>query len=189
MKISWRTSVEEMFLRVERRDVTQGQHSSRRVASIPKRVALAFGPLGSGISRVGGPGAGHGRGEDVAVLQQRAVLPDAGYAPLMSGKWQPEERTKPMFMEHETNAFVREGDWKLVGIGVAKPKGLDNAKWELYNLHDDGTEVHDLAASNPDRVARMAAEWKVWADRVQVYPKPMPKGQGKKKVESDSESD
>jgi arylsulfatase len=32
-------------------------------------------------------------------------------------------------------------------------------KWELYNLDEDRTELNDLAASQPDRLKRMAAEW------------------------------
>jgi arylsulfatase len=91
-------------------------------------------------------------------------------------------RTRPMFIEHENNAFVRDGDWKLVGRDVAKPGGVDDTKWELYNLRDDGTEMNNLALQNPDRVKEMADEWKAWADRVHVYPKPVekPKKQGQK---------
>jgi arylsulfatase len=82
------------------------------------------------------------------------------------------KRTKPMFMEHENNAFVRDGDWKLVGIDVAKRDGMNSARWELYNLRDDGTELHDLANSNPQKTAELAAAWQAWANRSDVYPKP-----------------
>ena len=55
---------------------------------------------------------------------------------------------KPMFWEHEGNAAVRIGRWKLV-----KRYPRD---WELYDLDADRTELHDLAAQQPERVADMA---------------------------------
>lgn len=97
-------------------------------------------------------------------------------------------RTRPMFIEHENNAFVRDGDWKLVGRDVARSGGVDPAKWELYNLGEDGTEMNNLVSQDPDRVKKMADEWHAWADRVRVYPKPMekPKKQGQKGKGGDS---
>jgi hypothetical protein len=56
---------------------------------------------------------------------------------------QPIER-EAIFWEHEGNAAVRAGDWKLVRLGR---KG----EWELYNLKTDSTELHNLAAQEPDR--------------------------------------
>jgi hypothetical protein len=56
---------------------------------------------------------------------------------------QPIER-EAIFWEHEGNAAVRAGDWKLVRLGR---KG----EWELYNLKTDRTELHNLAAQEPDR--------------------------------------
>jgi arylsulfatase len=32
-------------------------------------------------------------------------------------------------------------------------------KWELYNLHEDRTELSDLADREPERVAAMRADW------------------------------
>ena len=55
---------------------------------------------------------------------------------------------KPMFWEHEGNAAVRIGRWKLV-------KRYPRA-WELYDIDADRTELHDLAAQQPERVADMA---------------------------------
>uniref|UniRef100_UPI00286C4A1F sulfatase-like hydrolase/transferase n=1 Tax=Armatimonas sp. TaxID=1872638 RepID=UPI00286C4A1F len=43
---------------------------------------------------------------------------------------------RPIFIEHEGNKSVRDGDWKLVGL-AGKP-------WELYNLKLDPTELTDL---------------------------------------------
>lgn len=79
-------------------------------------------------------------------------------------------RQQPIFVEHENNAFVRDGDWKLVGKGVSAQPGVIRSKWELYNIRDDRTETKDLAAMFPDRVKRMADQWDAWAKRAQVYP-------------------
>jgi arylsulfatase A-like enzyme len=67
--------------------------------------------------------------------------------------------------EHEENAAIRVGDWKLVRRAAAGP-------WELYDLAADRSELHDLAAEQPERVNSLAAQWKAWAERCHVYPKP-----------------
>ena len=84
----------------------------------------------------------------------------------------PLNRQQPIFIEHENNASIREGDWKLVGKGVAASKGVDASKWELYNITEDRIESNDLASSQPERVKTMAAKWDAWAQRAKVYPKP-----------------
>ncbi|MEM1293843.1 MAG: sulfatase-like hydrolase/transferase [Verrucomicrobiota bacterium] len=83
-------------------------------------------------------------------------------------------RKDPIFIEHENNAFVREGGWKLVGRGVAATEGVESEKWELYNMITDRTETRNLAKSNPGVVKSLAAKWDTWAARVGVYPKKLP---------------
>lgn len=102
------------------------------------------------------------------------ILPLDGISltPAFDGK--PLGRKRPIFVEHEDNAMVRDGDWKLVGRGVSPARGLQPAKWELYDIRVDGTELHDLAAEHPETVARMSAQWEDWARRVGVFPKPRP---------------
>lgn len=80
----------------------------------------------------------------------------------------------PLFWEHEGNAAVRVGDWKLVRAGRS-------GSWELYDLKSDRTELHDLASHEPARVAELAAQWEAWAERAQVKPYPKVKA-GKKKA-------
>ncbi len=70
-----------------------------------------------------------------------------------------------LFWEHEGNAAVRVGDWKLVRLGR-------NGPWELYDLKADRTEQHDLAAAQPERTQTLAAKWEAWAERAQVKPYP-----------------
>ena len=43
--------------------------------------------------------------------------------------------------------------------------------WELYDMEADRTELHDLAAAHPDRVADMARQYDAWAARCGVIPR------------------
>lgn len=81
-------------------------------------------------------------------------------------------RTQPIFWEHEGNRAIRIGEWKLVSM---HPKS-----WELYHIPTDRTEMHDLAAAQPERVKAMASQWEAWAKRVGVRPWPLNGGDGKK---------
>lgn len=68
-----------------------------------------------------------------------------------------------MFWEHEGNAAVRDGKWKL----VRRYPG----DWELYDMQADRTELNDLAPDRPEQVARMADAYDAWADRCGVIPR------------------
>lgn len=71
-----------------------------------------------------------------------------------------------MFWEHEGNAAMRDGRWKLVSR-------FPDA-WELYDMEADRTEMHNLAAAQPNRVKEMATAYRLWAKRVGTMPWPMP---------------
>ena len=75
--------------------------------------------------------------------------------------------------EHEGNAAIRAGDWKLVRHG--------QDPWELYNIAEDRTELNDLAGQNKERVQALAAQWQTWAERTHVFPKPGGGNAGKQK--------
>ena len=68
-----------------------------------------------------------------------------------------------IFWEHEANRALRIGKWKLVAKGIDGP-------WELYDMQRDRTELHDLAAEQPDRARAMAAQWTQIAETTDVYP-------------------
>ena len=51
---------------------------------------------------------------------------------------------------------LRKGDWKIVYANA--PWGKDT--WELYNLAEDRTEQHDLAAQHPAKLAELLADWR-----------------------------
>lgn len=91
-------------------------------------------------------------------------------APAFAGL--PLNRTQPLFWEHEGNRAIRTGDWKL----VSKHPG----PWELYDIAEDRTEMHDLAGKQPERVQEMAAQWDAWAKRVGVMPWPLDQRSGRK---------
>ena len=91
------------------------------------------------------------------------------------------KRSEAMFSEHENNAFMIEGEWKLVGKGVAAVAGPNMEKWELYNLRQDRTELHDLAKQQPERLKQMAERWHQWSQQDKVYPKPQKTKKKKKK--------
>jgi len=70
-----------------------------------------------------------------------------------------------MYWEHGGNAAVRVGDMKLVR------QGRDGV-WELYDLKTDRTELHNLAAAQPEKAQELAAKWEDWAERAHVKPYP-----------------
>lgn len=94
-----------------------------------------------------------------------AVLPTVGttLVPVFAEKPRAE---RTYFWEHEGNAAVRMGKWKLVS---AFPD-----YWQLYDMEADRTELHDLANQYPDRVRQMGAAYKEWANKVGVEPWPVP---------------
>ena len=95
-------------------------------------------------------------GQPIPPMEGRSLVP------AFSGK--PIQR-EALFWEHEGNAAVRVGDWKLVRLGGAGP-------WELYDLKTDRTELHDLATAQPAKVSELAAQWEAWARRAKVIPGP-----------------
>jgi arylsulfatase len=99
-----------------------------------------------------------------AEFHGRPILPMEGKSLVPALDNQPIERDA-LYWEHEGNAAIRVGDWKLVRLGRRGP-------WELYDLRSDRTELHDLAAARPQLVRTLAAKWDAWALRTHVKPYP-----------------
>lgn len=104
-------------------------------------------------------------GNKITPLEGRSL------APLFTGG---KIQRDAIYWEHEGNRAVRVGDWKLVA------KGRKGA-WELYDMARDRTELHDLAAANPAKVAELAKLWEEYATRTHVLPWP-PQEEPKKKT-------
>jgi arylsulfatase len=83
------------------------------------------------------------------------IVPAQGVSLVPAFTGAPIERGKPIFWEHEGNRAVRDGRWKLVAR-FKRP-------WQLFDMATDRTELHDLAKSQPQRVAAMAAAYDAWA--------------------------
>ena len=58
-----------------------------------------------------------------------------------------------LYFNHNRNRALRAGDHKLVAIGESGP-------WELYDMSKDRSEQNNLAATQPERVRKMAEHWK-----------------------------
>lgn len=99
-------------------------------------------------------------GHTILPMEGRSLVPEFGAGTL---------NRDTLFWEHEGNAAVRVGDWKLVRRGA-------QGAWELYDMKVDRTELHDLSAAQPDKAADLLAQWRAWAKRTHVFPKPGPKG-------------
>ncbi len=76
-------------------------------------------------------------------LQGRSLVP------IFQGETR--EPHESLYFHYGADRALRRGPWKMVSAKLGK--------WELYNLDEDRTELNDLAASQPDRLKRMAAEW------------------------------
>ncbi len=83
--------------------------------------------------------------------------------PLLRGADGP-VHTDPIYWEHEGNAAMRWGKWKLVRE-YEKP-------WELYDIDQDRTEMNNLATSHSAQRDAMVAKWEQWATEHEVaFPK------------------
>jgi arylsulfatase A-like enzyme len=110
---------------------------------------------------------------DLANVPYPAKAKDGERPPALAGKslrpiFEGRQRTDrgPMFWEHEGNAAMRDGKWKLVSR-------FPDA-WELHDMEADRTEIHNVAELHPERVQTMASTYNDWAKRVGVQTWPMP---------------
>lgn len=81
--------------------------------------------------------------------RELAPLAGVSLAPILAG--QKINSRPPIHFLFNTDRALRDGDWKLVSF--------QSSPWELYNIANDRTEMHDVAAQHPEIVARMSAQW------------------------------
>jgi arylsulfatase len=81
-----------------------------------------------------------------------AALPGKSLRPIFAGETRaPHEVLYFHLMDHRA---VLAGDWKLAS-DWGRP-------WELFNMARDRTELRDLSASEPERLAQLTALWQEW---------------------------
>ena len=107
-------------------------------------------------------------------------LDGVSFAPMLApgGAEAPAHRTTQYFEMFGSRAIYHDG-WKAVTfkpIGPLYDDGLNwNApfsedRWELYHVDEDPAELHDLADTEPGRLADMVERWWAEARRNQVLP-------------------
>jgi arylsulfatase len=84
--------------------------------------------------------------------------------PVFKGTQEP-LRSAPLFWEHQGNAAVRDGRWKLVR------REDDSIGWELYDLDLDRTETHNPA--RPHKSRRFPIPTGSW--KTSSHPRAMPR--------------
>ncbi|MDD4573493.1 MAG: arylsulfatase [Sphaerochaeta sp.] len=91
-----------------------------------------------------------------------AITPLAGedFSRLFSDS--PWTRQQPIFFEHEGNAAIRNGQWKLVRSY--------NSPWELYDLEADRPELMNIKGKNGKLVRMLEGEYLGWEEHNQVLP-------------------
>ncbi len=104
---------------------------------------------------------------ELAHLEYPAVFHDRELTPLPGRSLMPVFQgaslgPRVLAWEHDGNRAIRSGDWKLVS--------RYDGDWELYDLHADRTELHNLASQYAGSVELLAAQWQAWADQVGVAP-------------------
>jgi arylsulfatase len=91
-------------------------------------------------------------GREITPLEGESIL-DA----FMTPGW---KRDNPILWEHEGNAAVRMGRWKLVREFPGE--------WELYDMARDRTELNNLKNKNLPQAALMETLYGEWAERCKV---------------------
>jgi arylsulfatase len=91
------------------------------------------------------------------VYASSPALPGTSLIPAFKGLGLAE---RPIFWEHEGNRGVRRGKWKLVSVFPEE--------WELYDMHEDRSEMHNLAVDVPDVREELIALYEAWAETAGV---------------------
>ena len=100
---------------------------------------------------------------DVIGVDVGAPLDGVSFATTFADPTAPATHTLQYYEMFGCRALYQDG-WKAVtyhDVQFEEP-GLDKAPWELYDLRADPSECHDLAETEPERLAAMVELW--WAE-------------------------
>ncbi|MFT4155232.1 arylsulfatase [Parafilimonas sp.] len=97
-----------------------------------------------------------------AAYNGNTIIPYVGVSlkPAFTGR--SVKRKNPIFWEHEGNKAVRDGRWKLVSENTET--------WQLYDIENDRTELHDLSKTNPRVARKLQKLYEGWYNRVKAEP-------------------
>jgi len=104
------------------------------------------------VAGVKAPGTSY-QGREVVEMQGHSMLG------LLSGQRDHVHAQFKHGWELNGRRAMRVGDWKIVQAN--KPWG--SGEWELYDLGRDRSELHNLAASHPDKLKELLAEYERYA--------------------------
>ncbi len=100
------------------------------------------------------------------VAQQRVDGMSAAH--LLDDPDQPSHRNSQYYEMVGNRAMYSDG-WKAV-TAARRSVAIDDQQWELYHVAEDFAEEHDLAATEPERLAALIAEWERAAADNNVFP-------------------
>jgi arylsulfatase len=83
-----------------------------------------------------------------------------------------ETHERTLIWEHYNNAAIRQGKWKLVRLSGKPAAMADPDHWELYNIEEDRSEMHDLSDKMPEKARELRELWEAHAERTYIFPKP-----------------
>ncbi|SDN09556.1 arylsulfatase [Pseudomonas jinjuensis] len=103
---------------------------------------------------------GQYQGNRLLALQGRSMLA------ALKGQDQPE---RALGWEFNGRRAMYKGQW---AAQMQKPP-YGTGNWELYDLSGDPAFRHDLSASNPEKVAELAADWEAYSQNNGIVPAPI----------------
>lgn len=121
----------------------------KKGGAITHQVGHIIDVMATCLDAAGGQYPSYYEGNKVTELEGKSLLP------VFEGRKR--RGHDALFWEYMRNKAVRQGKWKLVTVG-------DNP-WELYNMETDRTELNDLSAKMPEKVAELAGLYEAWVRR------------------------
>ena len=92
----------------------------------------------------------------------------ASFLPTLRDPGAPSGHREQVFENNGHRGFYRDG-WEVVTLHQAMTP-FDDAEWELYHVAEDRTELHDLAAAEPEKLRELTEAWEAAAWENRIYP-------------------